>query len=162
MADGDGTVLIEDAKIVLRNFEGKEDKFNAKGTRSFCVLLDEKLATDLDEDGWNVRSFKSKEPDEPDQPFIRVAVSFKNKPSLIVMITSGGRTTVTEDLVEILDSVDIKKVDLIFQPYAWNAAGKSGIKAYLKTMFIEIQEDALQLKYRELDELPTRSGRVDE
>jgi len=46
MADGDGTVLIEDAKIVLRNFEGKEDKFNAKGTRSFCVLLDEKLATD--------------------------------------------------------------------------------------------------------------------
>jgi hypothetical protein len=33
------------------------------------------------------------------------------------------------------------------RPYAWDVNGKTGVKAYLKTLFVTIDEDALELKY---------------
>jgi len=159
----DGTVMVENAKIIFRNFSGRETEFNSQGDRNFCVILDEATAQMLVEDGWNIRRTKPRGEDEATDPYIQVSVSFKIKPPLITMITSGGRTVLNEDTVENLDWVDVRKVDLIFQPYNWTLkSGRSGIKAYLKTMFIEIEEDALEIKYREMEDLPSRSGRVSE
>jgi hypothetical protein len=67
------------------------------------------------------------------------------------LITSRGRTNLGEDAVEMLDWADILNVDLIVRPYEWNVNGKTGIKAYLQSIYVTIQEDALEQKYSELN-----------
>lgn len=164
MPTDDGTILIEDARIVFRNFAGREGQFNREGDRNFAVLLDDDVADQMEKDGWNVKRLKPREDDEEQhaQAYLQVSVRYKGRPPRIVLVTSRGRTDLGEDEVEVLDYADIKQVDLIIRPYDWAVNGKSGIKAYLKSLFMTINEDALELKYADLDQIPTRSGRIDD
>lgn len=160
-----GLIMMEGARLVFPNFAGREGKYNREGDRSFCVLLDEDLAAQLERDGWNVKALRSREEGDPAQPYLQVAVSFKGRPPKVVLVTSRGRTTLGEDEVEMLDWVDRENVDLVIRPYDWNVNGKSGLKAYLKSIFVTIYEDKFDLKYAdmpELDQLPARAGRVEE
>lgn len=155
----DGQLLIENARIIFRNFSGKEGMYNAEGDRNFCVLLDDPVDKQLIDDGWNVKTLRPREEDDEPQPYIQVSVKYRGRsgntvrPPTIVMITSKGRTALTEAECELLDWVDIKNVDLIIRPFQWAVNGKTGIKAYLKSIYITIQEDALQLKYADVPEI---------
>lgn len=163
MPPHDGTLVIEDARIIFRNFAGKEGMYNREGDMNFCVLLEPDLAEQMARDGWNIKTLKPREEGDDLQPYLQVAVSFKVRPPRIVMITSKGRTDLTENEIEILDWVDIKTVDLIVRPYEWAVGGKGGIKAYLKSLFVIIEEDFLELKYADVEHaLPARAGRVDD
>lgn len=158
-----GTVTINDARIVFRNFAGKEGPYNREGDRSFAVLLDEDVAVPMLEDGWNVKYLEPREEGDARQAYVNVSVSFdKGRPPRVVMISSQGRNQLGGDEVEILDWADIKKVDLILNPYSYVVNGKAGVKAYLKTMFVTINEDELEMRYAAEDEIPSRSGRVTE
>jgi hypothetical protein len=46
-----------------------------------------------------------------------------------------------------LDWADIKSSDLICRAYEWDVNGKTGIKAYLQSLFVTIEEDYLDRKY---------------
>jgi hypothetical protein len=159
MAGNEGTLLMEDASIVFRNFAGKEGMYNAEGDRNFCVLLDDELAETLSKDGWNVKELRAREEGDTPQKYIQVSVKYRGRsgaqvrPPTIVMITSKGRTSLDENEAELLDWVDIAKTDLIVRPFQWAVNGKTGTKAYLKSIYITILEDALQIKYQELPEL---------
>lgn len=153
----DNTVKLEGAQITFRNFEGRETPYNQKGSRNFAVLLSPEDADILAADGWNVK-FPPERPDaaaEEDYvpaPFLPVALRFDIFPPRIVLITQRGRTHLDEKSVEMLDWADIVNVDMIIRPYAWEMpGGKSGIKAYLKTMFVTIEEDELEAKYAEIE-----------
>jgi hypothetical protein len=161
MAHDRGTILLENATIVKRNFAGKEGQYNSEGERNFLVLLDPEIADQMAEDGWLVKTFAPGPDSDFRQPFVQVKVFYGLYPPRINMITSRGRTPVDESEVEILDWVDIKTVDMVLRPNNWSVNGKSGKKAYLKTMYVTIEEDALETKYRDIDELPSRGGRVD-
>lgn len=158
----DNSVVMENVRIVFRNFAGKEGMYNREGDRSFSVLLDDDVANAMAEDGWNVKWLNPREEGDPPQAYLTVAVNYKGRPPRVVMVTSRGRTPLDESEIEVLDWVDIANVDLIVRPYEWAVNGKTGIKAYLKSIFVTIHEDALELKYADLDQLPSRSGRVDE
>lgn len=153
-------LVIEDARMIFRNFAGKEGKYNAEGDRNFCILLEPEIAEQLEKDGWNVRALRAREEGDPDQPYIEVKVSYKNRPPNIVMITSRGRTTLPEDMIEMLDWADIKTLDISINPYEWVVGGKTGVKAYLNSLFVTINEDYLDLKYAEIEEVPARAGRT--
>lgn len=142
-------VSIENARICFRNFSGKAGTFNAEGIRNFCVILDDRLADQMKEDGWNVKYLKPREEGETPQPYISVAVSYRNIPPKIVLVTSHGKSVLSEDTVGTLDWAEIENVDLIFSPYPWEMNGRSGIKAYLKTMYVTISEDEFESKYYE-------------
>lgn len=154
MPPNDGTVLMEGVRIIFRNFSGKEGQYNREGDRNFAVLLDEKVAADLATDGWNVKWLRPREDEEEgteQQAYLPVSVNFKGRPPRIVLITSRGRTNLDEDSIEMLDWADIINVDLIVRPYEWTVNQKSGIKAYLQSIYVTIEEDALEIKYNELN-----------
>jgi hypothetical protein len=145
---------MEGVRIIFRNFAGKEGQYNREGDRNFAVLLDDTIANTMAEDGWNVKWLKPREEDEEEssQAYLQVSVNFKGRPPRIVLITSRGRTNLDEGQVEMLDWADIKNVDLIVRPYEWVVNQKSGIKAYLQSIYVTIEEDPLELKYAQLDQ----------
>lgn len=147
---GDGTLVMEDARVVFRNFAGAEGMYNREGDRNFCVLLEEDLAADMLQDGWNIKRLKPRDDNPVGTAYIQVSVGFKGRPPRMVMITSKGRVDLGEDECVLLDWADILKVDLIIRPYHWNVNGRTGVKAYLKSIFVIINEDYLELKYADV------------
>lgn len=149
------TVLMEGVRIIFRNFAGKEGQYNREGDRNFAVLLDDTIAHAMAEDGWNIKWLKPREDadeGETDQAYLPVKVNYgKGSPPRVVVITSRGRTNISEHEVEMLDWADITNVDLIVRPYHWNVNGKTGISAYLQSIYVTIEEDELERKYAELD-----------
>ena len=143
---------VENARIIFRNFAGKEGKFNPAGKRSFCLLLDAETAERLEDQGWNVKTLAPRDPDDDPQPYLQVAVQFGNYPPNIYLISGGKKTKLDEDSVSILDYAEIENVDLIINPSRWEVSGKSGVKAYLKTLYVTIVENEFEKKYRDMDE----------
>ena len=139
---------IENVRIGFRNFSGKEGKFNPKGNRNFVLFLEEKLAHELANDGWNVRWLKPRNEDEEPQAILQVKVMFGKVPPSILLISSRGRTLLNEDNINILDWAEIASADVIIRPYAWNVSGQSGVAAYLKKMYVTLIEDDLEKKYQ--------------
>lgn len=138
---------VENARLIYKNFSGEATRFKPEGTRTFSVVLDKATADAMANDGWNVKCKLPEEDDAETFCFIEVTVGYKFKPPKIIIITETGRTNLTEETVGTLDWADIKTVDLIARAYEWDVSGKTGIKAYLKTMFVTIDEDDLERKY---------------
>lgn len=141
------TFMVEDAQLIFRNFEGKEGQYNAKGNRNFAVILPPDVAEQMLRDEWNVKYLEAREEGDEAIPYITVAVNFKNRPPRVVMMTSRSRVNLDEDTVEVLDWANIEKADLICRSYFWEVGGKTGYKAYLQSLFVTIEEDALEQKY---------------
>jgi hypothetical protein len=148
MADTpDITFQIDDAHIRFRNFSGNKTQFNPAGNRNFCVDIPENLVEVLEQDGWNVKFLDPREEGDPAQPYIQVKVKFDFKPPRVVLVKSNGQVNLTEDMVSILDFTEIKKVDLIVRAFQYDVQGKTGLSAYLKTMYVTIEEDELERRY---------------
>ena len=140
-------IVIENAQIRFRNFSGKEGKFNPAGRRNFCVFVERDLGVTLENDGWNVRWLEPRDEGDEKQAYLQVAVSYDNIPPKIVLVTSHGKTILDDDSVNILDWAEIANVDLIIRPYNWDVNGKTGVKAYVKSMYISLVEDDFEGKY---------------
>lgn len=158
MPENAKTFMIEDAPIIFRNFAGKEGQYNREGDRNFAVILPDDVAVQMLDDGWNVRFLKSQdENDEELTPYVTVAVNFRNRPPRVILLTSTTRTQLDEESVEILDWADIQTADLIARGYEWNVNGKTGVKAYLQSLFVTIEEDELERKYSINENPPTKN-----
>lgn len=134
-------LTIEDAKIFWKNFSGRGSTYNAEGSRNFCVEIDPETAEAMKADGWNIKYSKPREEGDEPQPYIQVTVKYGDYPPKIYMVTSRNQTLLDEDTVGELDRAEIEKVDLIINGFYWTVNGKSGIKAYCKTMYVTIAED---------------------
>lgn len=140
-------ITIENAVIRFRNFSGAAGRFNPAGKRNFCVFLDNETANVLQNDGWNVKWLQPRNEEDNPQGYLQVNVSFDNYPPKIMLITSNGRTMITEETVDSLDWAEIETVDIVIRPYNWEVNGKQGVSAYLKSMYVTIVEDTLDKKY---------------
>ena len=155
MAKNIENIKIENARIVFRNLSGKPDKFNPQGgKRSFSVVIeDPEFANELKREGWNIKQFNPS-PDSDEEPahFINVKVSYNNIPPHIYLCTSKNKTLLNEDTVGQLDYAEISNVDIVITPYQYEMSSRSGISAYVKTMYVTVVEDEFASKY-EYDDL---------
>src|ERR1051325_4741580 len=119
MADDTKTFMVEDARLIFRNFSGAEGQYNREGDRNFSVVLDPASAEIMLKEGWNVKFLDGREEGDPDTPYIQIAVGFKIRPPRIVMITSTARTFLNADTVGVLDWAEIQTADLIARAYEW-------------------------------------------
>ncbi len=145
-------ISIDNAQIRFRNFTGEPTKFDkAGGKRTFSVILDAEMADKLRDDGWNVKSW---EPDGADEPIyhLPVEISYKIYPPKVWMISGNKKTMLQEDTISALQYAEFTKVQLIIRPYCWEVNGKSGIKAYVKAMYVTIEEDEFEKEYRNFED----------
>lgn len=145
-------IVVENARLIFKNFAGEESKFNRAGNRNFCVILDGDSAEDLRQMGWNVKALRPREDEDEPTYYLQVAVAFGNFPPKIIMISGKTKTVLDEESISTLDYAEIANVDLIIRPYHWEVNGKEGIKAYLKTMYVTIEQDVFAGKYDCLDD----------
>lgn len=142
-------ISIEDARIIFKNFSGKGSDYNTEGARNFCLVLDEETADKLRADGWNVKERAALDEDDAPLLYLPVAVSFAHIPPKIVLVKGPGKLVrMDEDDVHQLDTAYISRVDLTITPYQWALkSGKSGVKAYLKTMYVTLDKDEFEDRY---------------
>lgn len=138
---------IENAKIIFRNFEGREDRFNRAGNRNFAVVIEDKEeALALINDDWNLKVLKPRNPEDSIAYYLPVTVNMEGNVS-IKLVTNKNINTLDDESVSTLDYIEIESADLIIRPYDWEVNGKTGRKAYLKTAYITMMEDEFADKY---------------
>lgn len=135
--------------IIWRNFAGNETKYNNEGNRNFVLKLAQDIGQELSDIGWNV-AFRANKNDPDDTiPTLKVKVRYGHYRPRIYLVKPDmtAKTLLTEDDISMLDSASIEYADFVITPYAWENNGKSGIAAYLKSMYIILEQDELSDKY---------------
>ena len=160
------TLSIKSARIGFKNFRGLEGDYNRAGDRNFVIFLDPEFAGQLEEEGWNIKwpkvSAEELNADPEDrferQPYLPVSVDMVKYPANVFIIREdpesplanpkGFVTTQLDDQsVGVLDTALIVNADVVIRPYNWTVNGNSGVKAYLKNMYVEIDEDEFASEY---------------
>lgn len=143
-------LVIENAHLVFRNFAGEKSAYNQSGVRSFSVVIsDEEEADRLIAEGWNIKKRPPREEGEAPFCHLPVTVRFDKYPPKIILMTSTARVQLNEETVQTLDRSELETVDVCITPSRWEVNGKTGIKAFLKTMYVTKREDEFEHKYAE-------------
>lgn len=146
------TLLLKDARIIFRNLAGREREFNSEGDRNFCVVLEPDHAKKLLADGWRVKQLKPREEGEEGDYILKVKANYKTgKPPKIVLKRNNVRTELSVDDpdkadVSIVDAVDIASADVFINGW-WSDMQGGGYSAFLKTLFVTVELDPLELMY---------------
>ena len=151
-----GVIMIDDARIIYRNFEGRGDKYNREGDRNFAVLIDDEniakqLCADVNDLGapWNV---KIKDPrDEGDIPFmyLPVKVKFNNRGPNVYLVSGTRRNVLGPESIGMLDQIEIESVNLDIRPYDDMINGKPFRAAYLQSIEVHQRIDRFAAQYAE-------------
>jgi len=150
----DGKLLIEEAKILYRNFSGAQTDYNREGDRNFNVIIDDpETAKAMQNDGWNVKFRPGREEDEPGTYHIKVNVNYKSAraPKIYLHAGDAPMQMLDEATVGDLDNLEILAAHMLISPYHWERNGSTGVSAYLDTMHVDIKEDPFAHKYANLN-----------
>lgn len=148
-----GILMIDDARIVYRNFSGTGSRYNREGDRNFAVVIpDKEIADALIENGWNVKIKPPRE--EGDAPFMYmpVKVKFNDRGPNVYLVTGKRMNKLDEESVSCLDDVDIQSVDMDIRPYDWDVNGRSGRSAYLQSIKVTQRIDRFAAENEEEEE----------
>lgn len=143
-----GVLLIDDARIIFRNFAGIQTKFNAAGNRNFALVIeDEESADMLIKDGWNVKIKPPRDEDDTPLMYLPVKVKFNERGPKVYLATGDKMVELDEESVEMLDNIDIASVDLDIRPFDWEVNGRDGRTAYLEKIHVTQVIDRFAARY---------------
>ena len=154
-----GYLIIDDARIIFRNFSGTESKYNRKGDRNFALVIDSQeicdaLVKDVNKYGvsWNVKIRPPRE--EGDTPFMYmpVKVNMEGKGPNIYLKSGDNTRKLTTNNVGILDDIEIESVDLDIRPYDNVVNGKPYRSAYLQAMHVTQRIDRFEARLESIEE----------
>lgn len=145
-------INIEGATIIWKNFSGERDKFNP-GKRGFSVVIDDAvMADELRNEGWNIKERPLQEGADPSEQEWTLPVKLNmNRYTQVWLIVGNRKTLLDENTVAQLDVVDIIDCDISIRPYEWEMSGRTGITAYVDSMYVTIRENKFAEKYADLD-----------
>ena len=145
-------INIEGATIIWKNFSGERDKFNP-GKRGFSVVIDDAvMADELKQEGWNIKERPLQEGADPSEQEWTLPVKLNmNRYTQVWLIVGNHKTLLNEDTVAQLDVVDIVNCDISIRPFEWEMSGRTGITAYVDSMYVTIRENKFAEKYADLD-----------
>lgn len=154
---------LEGVRLIWRNFRGEKALFNENGKRKFAIPLDEDLALELRDIGWNIRDNSKKRLEDPSKELlyhldVTVKLDGRVPPRMFIVGKKWSeerqeeisiRTLVDDDNVpaSVLDFAPLDYVDLILRPFNYDVNGNQGVVAYLKTLFAFLRADELETKY---------------
>lgn len=145
-------ITIENARLVLKNFSGRSDKYTPEGKRSFGVVISPELAEQFENEGILVKYFAPRHEEDEPLPWVKVKVNLnRENPPKIFTARGDERTRLTEDSVKILDFADIINASMQLSIYDWNFAGKTGKALYLQNLVAFLDEDDFLSKYDLVD-----------
>lgn len=149
-----GTLQIDDARIIYRNFSGIGGKYNREGDRNFALLIDSEevknaLLDDVNEYGasWNVKVKPPRE--DGDEPFMYmpIKIRFNDRGPNIYLQTGTRMVRLDEESVSCLDDIEIISVDMDIRPYDDEINGKPFRAAYLSSMKVTQRIDRFAAQY---------------
>lgn len=151
--DSNGKLLIEDGRILYRNFAGRETDYNRNGDRNFNVIIDDPVtAQQMQDDGWNVKFRAPRDPQDPGTHHIKVNVNYRSARGPRIYVHTGRNVVeLTAETVGQLDQADIVGCDMLISPFHWERNGSAGISAYLDTLHVTLREDPFAHKYANLE-----------
>lgn len=153
-----GVLLIEGTTLIFKNFAGRPGKYNAAGDRSFNIVIDDpEVAQQMRNDGWNVKIKPPREEGDGMFCYLPVSVVFptpeRNFPIKIVQFTKNGPINLNEETVGLLDMARITSAKVAIRPYHWTTATGSGIKAYLRTLHVVLEEEDFAADFDEFNDI---------
>lgn len=143
---------VEGARMIFRNFRGEATKFNAEGKRNFCVVLSPQKAQKMEAAGWAIKYTKPRDEYEDPEAYIKVNLVFGKNPPKIVLVSGANKTILDEGAVSMLDFVDPGNIDICIRPYNYEVGGRTGVSAYCKSLYVNIDPDPFEEKYAHLGE----------
>lgn len=150
-----GTVQIDNARIVFRNFSGTASKYNRAGDRNFAVVIDdEAIAEALTAEGWRVKIKPPREDGADPFMYLPVKVKFNARGPKVYLKSGNRMNELDEESVSCLDEVEIMSVDMDLRPYDWTLDnGSSGRTAYLDSICVTQRVDRFAERYSEVDDM---------
>ena len=163
------TIIIEDVNIWAgpwRNFSGEAGTYNAEGARNFWIEVPEDLAEEMEKDHWNVKHRPDKQDPDIMHHIIKINVNYRsdNPPEIYILNKKRKRKTLMpESLVHKIDKYYILYADISFNSYRreWGD-GRITTTGWLQELTIEVEENYLQEKYADYDEVSSDSLVEDE
>ena len=145
-------INIEGAIVIWKNFSGETNK-KKKKKRGFSVVIDDAtMAEELRNEGWNVKDRPLQEGADPSEQEWTLPVKLNmNRYTQVWLIVGNHKTLLDENTVAQLDVVDIVNCDISIRPYEWEMGGRTGITAYVDSMYVTIRENKFAEKYADLD-----------
>lgn len=156
--------LFEDVELIFRNFAGEARKFNPEGQRNFGIKISHEIAEQMVKDGWTcVKYLRPQEEGELPQPWVKVKIRYgSNRPPKAFLKSSRGKTPLGENEIAMLDFTYNKTVDVIINPYTRTSDDDvTTTTAYLASIVVTIEEDALDLKYADVPDVLTKQEEAD-
>ena len=149
-------INITNGQIAYSNFGGNPTQYNPDGgQRNVTLVIDDANAEELAKEGWKIRLQEFE--DGSSRYLLDVSFLFRTRNGQLrdphIFIVRDNRLIhVTEETADALDHADIVSVDAVISPSYWEYAGRSGIKAYVSSMYLTIKENPIDAKYRKMME----------
>ena len=149
-------INITEGKIAYSNFSGSPTQYNPEGgSRTVTFVIPDDIADGLINEGWKIR--KQEFDDGTSRYLLDAAFLFRTRNGQprdpkIFIVRDNRLIHVTEDTADALDRADIVSVDAVIAASHWEYAGRSGIKAYINSMYLTIKENPIDEKYRKMME----------
>lgn len=146
-------IIVENAEIEYPQFSGEKTPNNTDGKRGFNLIIrDPEKAQEFANDGWLIKHHDPRDGDNDEYDYLPVAIRFDKYPPNIYKVNPDMPEPVllNEDGVSLLPEYTkaYLNIDVVISPSFWNVSGKSGIKAYVKTMYLRIVDGEYPAKPR--------------